>query len=360
MSGNTIGRVFRLTTFGESHGSAIGGVIDGCPSGLDLDMDIINRDLTRRRAVDAPHSTTRFEADEPRFLSGVSGGKTTGAPIAFIVENRSYDPSAYSNLEGVYRPGHGDYAWHQKFGHFDHRGGGRYSARETVARVIAGSVARQLIGISGIEVQAWVSSIGKTTLSGYGSYESEAIESSVLRCPDKEASELMLQEIERARSAGDTLGGVISASVTGMVPGLGEPIFDKLEAELGKAMMSIPAVKGFEIGEGFQAARMTGSEHNDTFRKDMDNVIIDPANHSGGMLGGISTGSPVHFRVAFKPVSSIKQKQQSVTHAGEPATVDLSQGRHDVCVVPRAVVIVEAMTAIVLADMLLRNRCAKL
>ena len=360
MSGNTIGKVFRVTTFGESHGRAIGGVIDGCPSGITLDMEVIKSDLRRRMAVDAPHSTTRFESDEPLILSGVLNCKTTGAPIAFTVENRSHEPSSYSKLADIYRPGHGDFAWHQKYCHFDYRGGGRYSARETVARVIAGSVARQLIGSSGMNVQAWVSAIGKTSLAGYGTYEAESIESSLVRCPDKETSELMMKEIETALSAGDTLGGVISASVTGMVPGLGEPIFDKLEAELAKAMMSIPAAKGFEIGEGFHSAKMAGSEHNDPFSTGQDKIIIDKTNHAGGTLGGISSGSPVNFRVAFKPVSSIKQKQQSVTHSGKPASADLSQGRHDVCVVPRAVVIVEAMAAIVLADMLLRNRCAKL
>lgn len=359
MSGNTIGRIFRVTTYGESHGIAAGGVIDGCPAGLALDMELIRRDLLRRKASAANFSTTRHEDDEPAFLSGIYEGITTGTPIAFMVENSKQQPEAYNQTRKLFRPGHGDYSWHMKYGHFDHRGGGRYSARETVARVVAGAIARQLISHSGVSVQAWVSGIGNVNLMGYGPFAPEDIEKSPLLCPDEEAALLMSREIDDAIANGDTLGGVITAVVNGAPPGLGEPVFDKVEAELAKAMLSIPSVKGFEIGEGFRAASMRGSEHNDTFSTDKNQQIITTTNLGGGTLGGITSGAPVTFRVAFKPVSSLRKPQQTVSHTGEASVIDLSPGRYDVCVVPRAVAVVEAMAAIVMADLLLRNRCAK-
>ncbi len=359
MAGNTIGKLFRVTTYGESHGIAAGGIIDGCPAGLSVDVSVVLHELERRKATVELHSTMRLEDDEPQFLSGLFEGITTGAPIAFIIRNHHQDPSAYQGLRGIYRPGHGDYAWHMKYGHFDHRGGGRYSARETVARVVAGAIARQFIALSGITVLAWVTAIGKRAMTSYGPFQSSTIESSPLRCPDPKTAILMQQEIEDAARDGDTLGGVIAATVGGVPPGLGEPVFDKIEAELAKAMMSIPSVKAFEMGEGFRAARMRGSEHNDTFLLDNEKRIVTKTNHAGGTLGGISSGNPLTFRVGFKPVSSIKKPQQMLTGEGDAVTIDLSSGRHDVCVVPRAVPVVEAMASIVLADLVLRNRCAK-
>jgi chorismate synthase len=359
MAGNTIGRIFRVTTYGESHGVAAGGIIDGCPAGLKIDMEKVRYDLSRRRASVDTFSTSRIEDDDARFLSGMFEGITTGAPIAFIVMNKSQDSSEYKGLRNIYRPGHGDYAWHMKYSHFDHRGGGRYSARETVARVVAGSIAKQFLAHSGITATGWVSAIGCKKLEGYGPFTAEAVEASPVRCPDPGITLKMLAEIDGAIAEGDTLGGIVSATITGVKPGLGEPVFDKLEAELAKAMLSIPSVKAFEMGEGFMAATMKGSQHNDAFTLDEEKTITTASNHAGGTLGGISSGAPISFRVGFKPVSSIKKPQQTITHEGEQGEVNLVAGRHDVCVVPRAVPIVEAMAAIVMADLLLRNRCAK-
>jgi chorismate synthase len=359
MSGNTIGTLFRVTTFGESHGPATGGVVDGCPAGLMIDMAQIRHDISRRKASNAAYSTKRIEDDEPQFISGIFEGKTTGAPIAFIIPNQHHDSSAYHPISKTYRPGHGDYSWHQKYGHIDPHGGGRYSARETLARVIAGAIARHVTEKAGIVIQAWVSSIGKVEINTFGPFSQKEIDGSQLRCPDKDASHLMEKEIAAAIKDHDTLGGVISASISGVPVGLGEPVFDKVEAELAKAMLSIPSVKAFGIGDGFHAAAMRGSEHNDLFSTDESRRIMTLSNHAGGTLGGLTSGSPLNFRVAFKPVSSLKGVQPSVTHEGKPVTIDLSKGRHDVCVVPRAVPVVEAMAAIVLADLLLRNRSAK-
>ncbi|MFO7722853.1 MAG: chorismate synthase [Bacteroidales bacterium] len=359
MAGNTIGRMFRVTTYGESHGVAAGGIIDGCPAGLKIDMEKIRYDLSRRSASGDTFSTSRIEEDDARFLSGMFEGITTGAPIAFIVMNKNHDSSEYKGLKNLYRPGHGDYSWHMKYGHYDYRGGGRYSARETVARVVAGSIARQFLTHSGIAINGWVSAIGQQTLPGYGPFTAEQIEASPVRCPDANLTQNMLIEIDEAVAEGDTLGGIVSATITGVKPGLGEPVFDKIEAELAKAMLSIPSVKAFEMGEGFRATTMKGSEHNDTFTFGEDQKITTLTNHAGGTLGGISSGTPISFRVGFKPVSSIRKAQPTVTHRGDKGEVNLAAGRHDVCVVPRAVPIVEAMAAIVMADLLLRNRCSK-
>jgi chorismate synthase len=360
MSGNTIGKVFRVTTFGESHGEAIGGVVDGCPAGMFLDMDILRRDLSRRRATTDLHSTARLEPDDPQFLSGLFEGMTTGSPIAFLIPNRVHDPSAYHAIRDSFRPGHGDFGWYMKYGHYDYRGGGRYSARETVARVVAGSIARQLLAHSGITIRAWVSAIGGVCLEGYGPYSAAEIDSSPLRCPDPAVAALMMKAIEEAAASGDTLGGVISCVAEGLPAGLGEPVFDKMEAELAKGMMSIPAAKGFETGAGFSAAAMRGSEHNDPFLVNEKNIVVTGSNHAGGTLGGVTSGNPLQFRVAFKPVSSLKRVTDTVSHAGENRQIDLTRGRHDVCVVPRAVPVAEAMAAIVMADMLLRNNSARI
>jgi chorismate synthase len=359
MSGNTIGKIFRVTTYGESHGVATGGVIDGCPAGLALNMDLIRQEISRRKASEAPFSTSRLEEDEPQFLSGIFEGITTGAPIAFLVVNKAHEPKAYTAIRKAYRPGHGDFSWHVKYGHFDHRGGGRYSARETLARVVAGAIARQFLDQHNISVQAWVSGAGPCVLHGYGPYTREQVEASVMRCPDADISEQMLSEVAAAVANRDTLGGTISCSVTGVNPGLGEPVFDKVEAELAKAMMSIPSVKGFEMGDGFQAATKRGSEHIDQFALDEQDRITTLSNHAGGTLGGLTSGSPINFRVAFKPVSSLKRRQETLSHEKAKTTIDLSTGRHDVCVVPRAVPVVEAMACIMITDLLLRNRSVK-
>lgn len=360
MSGNTFGKLFRVTTFGESHGVGLGGVIDGCPAGITIDRSLIKHDLLKRKATTALHSTTRFEDDEPEIISGIFEGRSTGSPIAFFIRNRDQDTKSYVDLKNKYRPGHGDFSWDMKYKHFDYRGGGRYSARETAARVVAGAIAKQFIMHEGATVKAWVSGIGGVNIEGYGPFLRSDIEDSHLLCPDKEATMKMQERIKDAADSGDTLGGVISATISGIDAGLGEPVFDKIEAELAKAMMSIPSVKAFAIGEGFNAANMLGSEHSDNFTLCDDGEITMKTNSAGGTLGGISTGNNINFKVGFKPVSSTKSIKQSVTKKGEPAIIDLTAGRHDVCVLPRAVVVVEAMAAIVIADMTLRNRSARL
>jgi chorismate synthase len=357
MASNSFGLLYRLTSFGESHGAAIGGIVDGCPAGLMLDIEMIQRELGRRRPGQSDLSSQRQEQDKVEFLSGLIDGRTTGTPIGFLVRNRDQKSSDYDHLKEVYRPSHADYVYQQKFGIRDHRGGGRSSARETVARVVAGAIARQFLMNEGISIMAWVSTVGdiETTIeSGFGMAD---IEASYVRCPDREASENMIRLIRRTAAEGDTLGGVVSCRIDGLMPGLGEPVFDKLHADLGKAMLSINAVKGFEYGSGFAGVRMKGSEHNDIFVLDGDKVITD-SNHSGGIQGGISNGQPVKFRVAFKPVATLMKEQKTISMKGEETTINPG-GRHDVCVVPRAVPIVEAMAALVLFDHLLRFRAYK-
>ncbi|HRZ42932.1 MAG TPA: chorismate synthase [Bacteroidales bacterium] len=360
MSGNTIGKIFRLTTFGESHGPATGGVIDGCPAGIRLDTEAICREVENRRAVKARHSTSRLEDDQVQYFSGIFEGVTTGAPIGFLIPNQKQDPDAYNALKTTYRPGHGDFSWHRKYGIYDYRGGGRYSARETLARVVAGAIARQLLQLQGIEIQGWVSAIGKVVMDGFGPYPKEDVLSSELRCPDPEYAVRMSRELAEAISEGDTLGGSVTVRVEGLMAGLGEPVFEKIEALLAFAVMSIPAVKAFELGDGFTGTTLRGSQQNDPFTRRNEGTIGLTSNHAGGTLGGLTSGSPLVFRVGFKPVSSIKKRQQTVSHEGEPVALDLSSGRHDVCVVPRAVAVVEAMTAITLADLWLQNRCSRL
>jgi chorismate synthase len=354
MAGNTIGKVFCLTTFGESHGPAIGGVIDGCPPGLLIDYELIARDLNRRKPGQSSVTTSRMETEQSEILSGIFEGKTTGAPLAFIIRNLDYRPADYENLKDVYRPSHADYTYEAKYGMRDYRGGGRSSARETAARVFAGSIAKQLLTRYNITIQAYVSAIGELKMA-----EDAVInfspEENIVRCPDPELAKQMIQLLEDLKSKGETTGGIITCRVQNTPAGWGEPVFDKLHADLGKAMLSINATKGFEYGSGFKGASMKGSEHNDTFEKSSENKIRTNTNHSGGIQGGISNGMEIYFRTAFKPVSTIMMEQKSVNTKGEDVLVTAA-GRHDPCVVPRAVPIVEAMTALVLADHMLRSR----
>jgi chorismate synthase len=358
MAGNTFGTLFRLTSFGESHGLAIGGIVDGCPAGLTLDVEFIQAELDRRKPGQSKIVSQRKESDTVEILSGVFEGRTTGAPIGFIIRNENQKPKDYDHIKDVYRPSHADYTYDVKYGIRDHRGGGRASARETAARVVAGAIAKQWLQQQGIAVQAYVSQVGLVTLEeSYTKLDLSSIESNMVRCPDEKAAERMIEIIEQARKEGDTVGGAITCIATGVPAGLGEPVFDKLHADLGKAMLSINAVKGFEYGSGFAGAKMKGSEHNDPFYKN-GKRIATRTNHSGGIQGGISNGEDIYFRVAFKPVATIMQKQETVNSKGE-ATETTGRGRHDPCVVPRAVPIVEAMAAIVLADHLLRARSQK-
>jgi len=360
MSANTFGTLFRLTTFGESHGTALGGIIDGCPSGLVIDLEFIQQELKRRRPGQSEITTSRNESDTIEILSGVFEGRATGTPIAFEVRNKDQHSADYDHLRDTYRPSHADYTYDSKFGFRDYRGGGRSSARETLSRVAGGAVAKLLLREAGIIVKAYVRSIGEIdTGKDFGMDQLENIESSPVRCPDKAASDKMVAFINHLKDEGDTIGGVISCIIEGVPAGLGEPVFDKLQAELAKAMMSINTAKGFEYGEGFNAPAMRGSEHNDIFMAAGPGKIKTATNHSGGIQGGISNGADILFRVAFKPIATLKQTQQSVNREGKSIVIE-GKGRHDVCVVPRAVPIVEAMAALVIADHLLRNRSARL
>ena len=359
MPGNSFGQLFRVTTFGESHGEAIGAVIDGCPAGLEVNLRDIQRDLDRRKPGQSSITTQRKESDTVQILSGVFGGKTLGTPIALLIYNEDAVSKDYTHLENTFRPSHADFTYEKKYGIRDHRGGGRSSARETAMRVAAGAIAKALLAKEGITIQAYVSQIGNVKLSKhYSELNLEDAEKNLVRCPDEGKASEMLQHLEELRSAGDTTGGLITCVVKNCPAGLGEPVFDKLNAELAKAMLSINAVKGFELGSGFNAVSMKGSEHNDAFIKKGE-VIATATNHSGGIQGGISNGEDIYFNVAFKPVATIMQKQRSVNKAGDEIDVE-GKGRHDPCVVPRAVPIVEAMAALVLADHYLRNKLSKI
>jgi chorismate synthase len=367
MAGNTFGTAFRITTFGESHGAAIGVVIDGCPAGLAIDEKFIQYELDRRRPGQSKIVTQRDEADRVRILSGIFEGKSTGHPIALLIENEDQRSKDYSHIATSFRPSHADFTYQEKYGFRDYRGGGRSSARETAARVAAGAIAKMLLFTEGVSVNAYVSQVGDIAVEkSYKDLDFNEIESTPIRCPDLETAERMISLIQEIKKAGDTIGGIITGVVTACPTGLGEPAFDKLHADLAKAMMSINAAKGFEYGSGFAGITMRGSAHNDAFYVDNDeNTEGSPAtkiktrtNHSGGVQGGISNGEDIYFRVAFKPVATIIPAQESVNEAGESIEV-VGRGRHDPCVVPRAVPIVEAMTALVLADHLLRNRSAK-
>ena len=356
--GNTFGNLFKLTSFGESHGSMIGGIIEGCPAGLEINKGLIQKDLDRRKPGQSKVTSPRKEDDKVQLLSGIFEGKSTGTPIGFLIPNINSKSQDYSNIKDVFRPSHADYTYEEKYGLRDYRGGGRSSARETACRVVAGSIAKQLLNNYGIKISAYVSSIGNIFADEKNMDLNKDYDSNIVRCPDNDASEKMINLITELKSKGNTVGGQIKCIINGVKPGLGEPVFDKLHADLGKAMLSINAVKGFEYGSGFSGSKMTGSVHNDEFIVENGNVSTK-TNNSGGIQGGISNGEEIYFKVAFKPVATIMSKQNSIDK--EKNNVELSvTGRHDPCVVPRAVPIVESMAAIVLADHLLRNRTSKL
>ena len=354
MAGNSFGKLFKLTTFGESHGDAIGGIIDGCPAGLKIDQQAVQKELDKRRPGQSAIVTQRKEPDTVKFLSGIFEGRSTGTPIGFVIENTNQKSKDYSHNEDTYRPSHADFTYDQKYGFRDHRGGGRSSARETASRVVAGAIARQLL--SEIKITAYTSSVGEINLAKpYQELDFNLIESNPVRCPDPAIAAEMEAYIKDIRSQGDTVGGVVECVIQNVPIGLGEPVFDKLHAELGKAMLSINAVKGFEYGSGFGGTALKGSQHNDLFNPDGSTQT----NNSGGIQGGISNGMDIYFRVAFKPVATIMQKQQTINSKGESLEMQ-GKGRHDPCVVPRAVPIVEAMAALVLADYFLLNKTSKI
>ena len=352
MAGNSFGTIFKVTTFGESHGKAIGGIIDGCPSGVEIDLEAIQNELNRRKPGQSKIVTQRKEPDTVEFLSGIFEGKTTGTSIGFVIENTNQKSKDYGHIKDVYRPSHADYTYDQKYGNRDYRGGGRSSARETACRVVAGAVAKQFL--TSIQFQAYVSSVGKIQLEETDAIDFAEIEKNPVRCPNAEKASEMETYIKQIRKEGDTVGGVVSCVIKNVPVGLGEPVFDKLHAQLGKAMLSINAVKGFEYGSGFEGAQLRGSEHNDHFNEDGSTKT----NNSGGVQGGISNGMDIHFKVAFKPVATLMQKQETINSQGEKVEM-VGKGRHDPCVVPRAVPIVEAMAALVIADFLLINRTTK-
>lgn len=357
MGGNSFGTIFKVTTFGESHGEMIGMVLDGCPAGLELDLAKIQLELDRRKPGQSKITTQRKEADEFKIVSGLFEGKTTGTPIAAIIENTDQRSKDYSHIQDKYRPSHADYTYDAKYGHRDYRGGGRSSARETAARVLAGAIAKQFLEQFGVHIWAYVSEVGNLK-ADENKIELVKIEDTPIRCGDPSMAQAMIDLVEEVKKNGDTIGGVVSCRIEGCPVGLGEPVFDKLHADLGKAMLSINAVKGFEYGSGFAGTQMRGSKHNDAFKMEAGKVATT-SNHSGGIQGGISNGMDINFRVAFKPVATIMKEQDSVDKKGNVVKV-LGRGRHDPCVVPRAVPIVEAMAAITIADHLLRNLTAKL
>jgi len=355
--GSTFGHLFRVTTFGESHGGAVGVVIDGCPPRLPLTTEEIQHDLDRRRPGQSQITTPRDEPDRAEILSGVFEGQTLGSPIAIIVRNTDAQPAAYAKLKDVYRPSHADYTYEAKYGVRNWQGGGRASARETVGRVAAGAIARKLLSTTAqIEVVAYVRRVHTIEAAvDPGTVSLAQVESNMVRCPDASAAEAMIARIEEARRGGDSLGGVVECVCRNVPPGLGEPVFDKLEADLARGMLSLPAAKGFEIGSGFAGTLLTGVQHNDPFTVDAGGRVRTTSNRSGGVQGGISNGEAIIFRVAFKPTATIAQAQQTVDRAGHAVTLE-ARGRHDPCVLPRAVPIVEAMACLVLADHLLRQR----
>ena len=347
---NTFGTLFRLTTFGESHGAAIGGVVDGCPAGIALDLDFIQAELDRRRPGQSRLTTARKEGDRVEILSGVFEGQTTGQPIGFVVRNENQHRNDYDDLRDVFRPSHADYTYYMKYGVRDHRGGGRSSARETISRVVGGAIAKLCLRQQGISIKAWTQQVGNISCDrDWSRLDLSLIETNAVRCPDPEVAQQMEDLILQVKGEGDTIGGIIAAVITGCPVGLGEPAFGKLHAQLGAAMLSINAAKGFEYGEGFAGVAQRGSEQND---------ILTPAgwlsNHSGGIQGGISNGQPIPFRVAFKPVATLLRPQQTIDIHGNVVTIH-PRGRHDPCVLPRAVPIVEAMAAMVILDNFLQH-----
>ena len=358
--GNTFGKIFQISTWGESHGPAVGVTIDGCPAGVPIDEEAIQVELDRRRPGQSDITTPRSEADRLEVLSGVFEGISTGAPILLMVRNKDARPQAYDHLKDVYRPSHADYTYQAKYGHRDHRGGGRSSARETIGRVAAGAIARRILADSaGVELVAYVRRIHDIEAAiDAASVTRAAVESNAVRCPDSDAAEKMIERIKQLRKEGDSAGGLVELVARGLPVGLGEPVFDRLEADLAKAMLSLPATKGFEVGSGFDGTRLTGSVHNDAFYKDGDEVRTR-SNNSGGVQGGISNGEDLVCRIAFKPTATINKEQETVSTSGEE-TVLKARGRHDPCVLPRAVPIVEAMAALVLVDHWFLDRSRKL
>ena len=351
---NKFGKIFTLTTFGESHGKAIGGIIDGCPANKDIDLSIVQFDLDRRKPGQSKIVTQRKENDKVEFLSGIFEGKTTGTPIGFIIVNKDQKSKDYDHIKNIFRPSHADFVYQKKYGIRDYRGGGRSSARETACRVVAGSIAKQIL--NDISFKAFVSRVGDVSISSdFSKVNFENIEKNPVRCPDLKKAEEMENLIKSVRKEGDTIGGVVSCIIKNVPVGIGEPVFDKLHAELGKAMLSINAVKGFEYGSGFAGVKMKGSEHNDQYEADESTKT----NYSGGIQGGISNGMDIYFNVAFKPVATIMKDQRTIDNKGKETSIS-GKGRHDPCVVPRAVPIVEAMASLVILDMILINNSKKL
>ena len=356
---NTFGQIYKLTTFGESHGSGIGGVIDGMPSGIEVDLDFLQSELDRRKPGQSALTTARKEGDKVEILSGVFEEKTTGCPIGFLVRNENQHSNDYDNMRNVFRPSHADFTYQTKYGIRDHRGGGRTSARETIARVVGGAFAKMVLRQHGIQIVAYTSQVGNIALDGtYKDYDFSEIENNPVRCPDPQKAEAMAQLISEVKADGDTIGGVITCVVKGCPIGLGEPVFDKLHAQLGAAMLGINAVKGFEYGEGFAGVTARGSEQNDIFVPDGKGGITTLTNHSGGIQGGLSNGQDIYFRVAFKPVATLLREQTTVDLEGNPTTLK-ARGRHDPCVLPRAVPIVEAMAGMVILDNFMLNNIRK-
>jgi len=353
MAGSSFGTIFKLSTFGESHGPAIGGVIEGVPVNISLNIEEIQNELNRRKPGQSAIVTQRKESDSVQILSGIFEGKTTGTPIGFVIINEDQNPKDYSHIKDSYRPSHADFTYDKKYGNRDYRGGGRSSARETVSRVVAGAIAKQILGNIGIDIVAYVDQVGSIRLGNNIDYNE--IDNNPVRCPNKDIANEMEAFIKSIKKEGDTIGGSVRCEINHLPPGLGEPVFDKLHAELGKAMLSINAVKGFEYGSGFNAIQMRGSDHNDVFNPDGSTQT----NHSGGIQGGISNGMPVTMRIAFKPVATIVMDQDSIDNKGDMVKVT-GKGRHDPCVVPRAVPIVEAMAAITILDFYLRNKTIQL
>jgi len=356
--GNSYGTLFKISTFGESHGPAIGVIIDGCPAGLTIDEAFIQSELDRRKPGQSKITTQRKEDDTFKILSGVFEGQSTGTPIAIVIENQDQRSKDYSHIQNTFRPSHADYTYEAKYGVRDYRGGGRSSARETAARVAAGAIAKLLLKKSGIEINAFVSQVGELKARPYTQLDLSKTEDTIVRCPDPAMAKKMIALIDQVRLDRDTIGGVVTCVIRNTPVGLGEPVFDKLHAELGKAMLSINAVKGFEYGSGFEGVTLRGSQHNDEFINEAGKIRTK-TNHSGGVQGGISNGEDIYFNVAFKPVATIMQDQSTVDKEGNEAVVS-GKGRHDPCVVPRAVPIVEAMAALVIVDFYLRSRTSKL
>ena len=356
---NTFGKLFRLTTYGESHGKGIGGVIDGCPAGIPIDVEMVQRDLDRRKPGQSKITTQRNESDIVEFYSGIFDGQTTGTPIGFFIKNKDQHSNDYNDLKDVFRPSHADYTYQEKYGVRDHRGGGRSSARETIARVVGGAVAKQLLSILNVTVQAYVQSVGEIQLEkSYTELDLSNTESNIVRCPDPTTAEKMIERIEAAGRDHDTVGGTISCVIKGVPTGWGSPVFNKLHADLGFAMLGINAVKGFEYGSGFEGTKLSGSEHNDIFTNE-NGVVKTITNHSGGVQGGISNGQDIYFKVAFKPIATLLKEQKTIDKELNATTIN-PKGRHDPCVLPRAVPIVESMAALVLVDHFLMNKLSKM